>query len=81
MALNATSIPIYIYIELLPVIPNFTRLALQSLDKILEVFDFSIGYNHGEFEILEKKSLKIRNSTRQKSPKNNFVRTIGEKIQ
>ena len=34
--------------------------------QIIEVFDFSIGYN-GEFAIFEKKSLKIRNSKFQKS--------------
>ncbi len=43
------------------------RFALRSLVfQIIEVFDFSIGYN-GEFAIFEKKSLKIRNSKFQKS--------------
>ncbi len=42
--------------------------ALRSLVfQIIEVFDFSIGYN-GEFEIFEKKSFKIGNSKFKKSP-------------
>ena len=46
--------------------------------QIIEVFDFSIGYN-GEFAIFEKKSLKIRNSKFQKSP-TYFESIYGESI-
>ncbi len=43
------------------------RFAVRSLVfQIIEVFGFSIGYN-GEFEISEKKLLKLRNSKFQKS--------------
>ncbi len=41
------------------------RFPLRSLVfQIIEVFDFSIGYNmyNGEFAIYKKKMLKIRNS-------------------
>ena len=48
-----------------PQVSNFS-FALQLLVlQIIEVFDLSIG--NGEFEIFEKKSLKIKNSKFQKS--------------
>ena len=54
--------------------------ALRALVfQIIEVFDFSVGYN-GKFEIFEKKSLTIRKSKFQNSQMS-FLMTSGRKIQ
>ena len=58
MTLNATRLRYPIYVELLSASSKFHSMIARFKIIIVEVFDFSIGYN-GEFEILEKLKLEI----------------------
>ncbi len=50
------------------------RFALRSLVyQIIEVFDFSIGYNYGEFEIFKKKKKSVKNQVLKISKITNVV--------
>ncbi len=69
MTLNATRSKVLIYVALPTTSPKFFTpfcSTINNVFQIIEVFDFSAGYN-GKFEIFKKKSLKIGNSKFQKS--------------